>query len=474
MASVHLGRLVGPVGFSRTVAIKQLHPQLARDPDGVSAFLDEARLTARVQHPNVAQTLDVVELPGELFLVMEYVRGETLSRLVRAVVAKGERPPIRVATSIVTDALYGLHAAHEARSERGVPLGIVHRDVSPQNLIVGVDGVARVLDFGVAKAVGRVTTTSDGQVKGKLAYMPPEQISTGQVDRRSDVYAAAVVLWETLTARRLFAADTQGVVIGRILRGEIESPKKYVPELSSELEAIVMRGLALDPNARFATAQDMATELERAAAASPREVGAWVESIAGAVLAERATLVAEIESASFTAAAIEALRESASSPREVPPPARPAIQSDEPTRTDSSLSAVATSPPSLLPTTPLGEAPAPPRRRPRIVVLAAITTALVIAIAVVALRGGGSTAPTGATASSEPPPSATESATELASSSPPPASSVATPTASIVASARTPSSRPTTRGGAKPVVRDCNPPYRVDADGIRHMKPECF
>jgi serine/threonine protein kinase len=185
MATVHLGRLLGPVGFSRTVAIKRLHPQYAKDPDFVSMFLDEARVAARIQHPNVVPTLDVVSLEGELFLVMDYVAGESLGRLLRALRDRGPRVPPRIVGSIMTNVLYGLHAAHEARSERGEPLGLIHRDVSPQNVLVGLDGVARVLDFGVAKAAGRVQTTGDGQVKGKLSYMPPEQIAGGEIDRRA-------------------------------------------------------------------------------------------------------------------------------------------------------------------------------------------------------------------------------------------------------------------------------------------------
>jgi serine/threonine-protein kinase len=174
MATVYLGRLLGQVGFSRTVAIKCLHPQFAKDPDFMSMFLDEARLAARIQHPNAVQTLDVVATEADLFLVMEYLQGESLSRLIKASTAKGQAIPLEIVTSIICGMLHGLHAVHEARDEHGAPLGIVHRDVSPQNVLVGVDGVARVLDFGVAKAAGRIQTTREGQLKGKLSYMAPE------------------------------------------------------------------------------------------------------------------------------------------------------------------------------------------------------------------------------------------------------------------------------------------------------------
>src|SRR5262245_49268372 len=163
MATVHLGRLLGPVGFSRTVAIKRLHAQFSQDPEFVSMFLDEARLAARIRHPNVVPTLDVVATGGELFLVMDYVAGESIAKLLRAVATKKEMVPIRVIAATMAGALHGLHAAHEAKDERGEPLGIVHRDVSPQNILLGADGVPRVLDFGVAKAIGRVQTTQEGQ-----------------------------------------------------------------------------------------------------------------------------------------------------------------------------------------------------------------------------------------------------------------------------------------------------------------------
>ena len=146
MATVHLARLIGPVGFSRTVAIKRLHPHLAKDPEFVAMFLEEARLAARVRHPNVVSTLDVVSDDGELFLVMEYVAGESLSRLVRKARERGERVPPRYAVGIMSGALEGLHSAHDAKSEKGQPLGLVHRDVSPQNVHVGTDGVPRLLD----------------------------------------------------------------------------------------------------------------------------------------------------------------------------------------------------------------------------------------------------------------------------------------------------------------------------------------
>jgi len=306
MATVHLGRLLGQVGFARTVAIKRLHPHLASDPDLVSMFIDEARLAARVRHPNVVPTLDVVATPGEVFLVMEYVAGESLARLLRT-----GPPPLPIVAAIMAGVLYGLDAAHEAKSEQGEPLGIIHRDVSPQNVLVGVDGVAKLLDFGVAKADGRLQETQNGQVKGKLSYLAPEQLRGGSISRQVDVYAAGVVLWESITGRRLFIADNEGAVITKILEGRIPllsriTASNVTTTLSDRafrglerLEWIALRALDRDPSNRFATAREMAREIERALPpATPSEVGEWVERTAHDVLATRASLVAEIESRS--------------------------------------------------------------------------------------------------------------------------------------------------------------------------------
>jgi serine/threonine protein kinase len=293
MATVHIGRLLGPVGFSRTVAIKRLHTQYARDPEFVAMFLDEARLAARISHPNVVPTLDVVASSDELLLVMEYVRGESLSRLLRAIPTR--RVPPAMAVTIMVGVLHGLHAAHEAKSENGEPLGLVHRDVSPHNILVGTDGVPRVLDFGIAKASGRVQTTRDGQLKGKVAYMAPEQVS-GSVTRVSDVYAAAVVLWEALAGTRLFAGANEVEVMRKVLDEEVLPPSKHVPDLPKELDAVTLRGLDRDPAKRFSTTRDMAVALENIIApATTVRIGEWVESLAAQTLADRARCIARVE-----------------------------------------------------------------------------------------------------------------------------------------------------------------------------------
>ena len=301
-ATVHLGRLVSEGGFSRTVAVKRLHSEYSADPDFVAMFLDEARLAGRIHHPNVVQSLDVLgsrDVHGsrELFMIMDYVEGETLSRLVNRCGARGERPPMPIVLSIMTGVLRGLHAAHEARSESGEPLEIVHRDVSPQNVVVGVDGVARLLDFGIAKAIGRVHTTRQGDFKGKAAYMAPEQI-VGSATKLYDVYAASVVLWEALTGRRLFTGENQAAVLHQVATGNVAPPRSIAPDIGPAIEAIVMRGLARNPDDRFASALAMAEALENACPlASHSEVGGFVRRVARDELAERAAKVALIEGA---------------------------------------------------------------------------------------------------------------------------------------------------------------------------------
>jgi serine/threonine protein kinase len=296
MATVHLGRLVGPVGFSRTVAIKKLHTSLSTDPQFVTMFLDEARLAARITHPNVVATLDVVALQGELFLVMEHISGVSLVRLLVAVRERKEFVPPPIAAGIVVGVLRGLHAAHDAQNERGEPLGLVHRDVSPQNVLIGAEGVPRVIDFGVAKAAGRAQTTHKSQLKGKVSYMSPEQIH-GEVDRRTDVYAASVVLWETLAGRRLFRGDSEAMVLSKVLTEVVRPPGAMTPDIPPALDAIVLKGLSRNPNERFQTARDMARAIEDAiTVAGPSAIGEWVERLAGPELAERAKLVTEVES----------------------------------------------------------------------------------------------------------------------------------------------------------------------------------
>jgi eukaryotic-like serine/threonine-protein kinase len=277
MASVHFGRLSGPSGFSRVVAIKRLHPNFARDPEFVTMFLEEARLAARIRHLNVVSTLDVVASDGEVFLVMDYVHGQSLASLWRAMRAQKRLTDPHIVAAVMSGVCRGLHAAHEARGQRGEALRIVHRDISPQNILVGVDGVARVLDFGVAKASGRTQTTSSGRIKGKLAYMPPEQLHGATVTRRTDVYAAGVVTWELLTGQRAFGRPSDAAVVAAVLEDTLLPPSQVAPHVPAAFDAVVMRALDRNPHRRHATAQELAIDLERCVGvASMSDVGAWV------------------------------------------------------------------------------------------------------------------------------------------------------------------------------------------------------
>jgi serine/threonine protein kinase len=296
VASVHFGRLFGPSGFARTVAIKRLHPELAKDPDFVAMFKDEARLAARVRHPNVVSIVDVVSVDEELFLVMDYVHGESLARLARRSREQSIPLPLGVLSAILCGALHGLHAAHEAKNDAGEPIHLVHRDVSPQNLFVGAEGVARVLDFGVAKALGRLHATRNGMVKGKAAYMAPEQVAGQSLDRRADVYAMGIVLWEMLTERSLFGAGVPAMNPSERMARLPDPPSKLVPSLAADLDAVALTALRPQREKRFATAKAMADALERAVGvASPSRVVEWVEGVDGDHLRERARMLERIE-----------------------------------------------------------------------------------------------------------------------------------------------------------------------------------
>jgi serine/threonine-protein kinase len=296
MATVHLGRMHGAVGFARVVAIKRLHSHYAHDAHFVEMFLDEARLAARLKHPNVITTLDVVADDSEVFLVMEFVLGASLEGLIPR---EGERAvPLSIVASILCNMLEGLHGAHEALSDTGEPLGIVHRDVSPSNVIVGEDGVSRVFDFGIAKANINTQETRDGVIKGKVTYMAPEQL-TGGVDRRADIYAAGVILWELVVGRRRHAGERNDALFVKLATNALEplAPVSHLRiDAPEELDAIIARATAVDPERRFGTAREMAMAIESVIRpAMAREVAEWVRDVAGARIERLADLMKRIE-----------------------------------------------------------------------------------------------------------------------------------------------------------------------------------
>ncbi len=301
MATIHLGRQTGALGVGRVVAIKRLQESLARDEHFRAMFLDEARIASGIEHPNVVRTLDVISTESELMIVMELVRGDAFSRLLAACRDAETPVPLAIASAIVGGALDGLHAAHEAVDAMGRPLEIVHRDVSPHNILVGDDGIPRIADFGIAHALGRSSVTRTGEIKGKLSYMPPEQMRSEQVDRRADVYAVAVILWETLTGRRLYTGPDPSVLFS-VLEEEPPAPSTFRADLPAGMDALVMRGLAKDPGERFASALEMARALEQLVPpARPRDVGAWVREWAGEAIERQASMVGRVEAGGVSA-----------------------------------------------------------------------------------------------------------------------------------------------------------------------------
>jgi serine/threonine-protein kinase len=277
MATVYLARMRRPMGFSRLVAIKAMHPQFAKDPSFVTMFLDEARLTARLRHPNVVPTLDIVAEEGHLLLVMEYVEGASLATLLRTARSAGVKIPVGIACAVVHDMLLGLHEAHQAKDDDGVPLAIIHRDVSPQNVLVGVDGLSRVLDFGVARARQNTHRSNDNEIKGKIPYMPPEQLFGEELDHRVDVYAAGVTLWEALCCERLFDGPSETALVRQISELPIRKPSSCLPDLPANVDALVMKALERSAYDRFGSALEMAEAIAKAVQLPTRtEVSNWV------------------------------------------------------------------------------------------------------------------------------------------------------------------------------------------------------
>jgi serine/threonine protein kinase len=298
MATVHFGRLDGAGGFSRVVAIKRLLPEFVQNHEFTEMLLKEARLAARVRHPNVVATLDVVATKGDVLLVLDYVHGEALSTLCRTQAKqKKEHVPLAIAVGILLDMLLGLSAIHDATDEKGRSLSLVHRDISPPNVLVGADGIARVLDFGIATALEHVETVAPERRKGKRGYMSPEQVRGERLTQRSDVFAAGIVTWELLATHRLFPADQENEPGEALLRGDYPHPNQFRTELSDELDAVVMRAISLDPSDRYATIHELHDALEAAAPprANSRRIGEWVLDLARDALAERTRKVARAE-----------------------------------------------------------------------------------------------------------------------------------------------------------------------------------
>jgi serine/threonine protein kinase len=263
MAEIFLAKQVGAEGFERNVVIKRMLQHLSAVPDFVGMFLDEARLAARLAHPNIIQINDLGLADGCYYICMEYLSGEDFSTVLRTAARRREYVPLHVVLKVMADAAHGLHFAHEFTDEQGKPLNIVHRDISPSNLYLTYQGQVKVLDFGIARAESRVTNTTAGVVKGKYMYMSPEQASGKVVDRRADVFSLGVSLYEALTNVRPFARDNDLAILNAVLNNDLQPPSSLRPDLPPELDAIVLKAMNTDLRQRYASAAELATAIER-------------------------------------------------------------------------------------------------------------------------------------------------------------------------------------------------------------------
>lgn len=288
MATVYAARRVGAGGFERLVVIKRVHKHLLSSAEFRDMFRDEARVAAQIHHPNVVPVIDVVEWQGELLLVMEYVDSTSLATLLKVIRRAKQLVPPPIVVKSIADTLAGLHAAHEAVDLRGQRLELVHRDVSPQNILVAVDGSSRLIDFGVAKATHRITETRSGSLKGKYAYMSPEQTQARELDRRADLFSVGAVLFEALTGDQLFRGQNEFETMQRITEAPIPNPSACAPGIPAELDAIVHRALARDREQRYQSAAQMLEDLERAVRpATTRDVAAYLQTWCGDRLGRR-------------------------------------------------------------------------------------------------------------------------------------------------------------------------------------------
>lgn len=292
MASVHLGRMDGPGGFQKWVAIKRIHPHLVEDDQFVDMFLDEARIAAGINHANVAQVFDLGKDDNTYWIAMEYLHGEPLREVMRAAEDRRMNITPELAARICADAAEGLHAAHELRGKNGQLLGLVHRDVTPHNLFVTYDGYTKVVDFGIAKVADRLASTRAGTLKGKLAYMSPEQVRGADVDRTTDVFALGVVLWELTTNQRLFRMDTDLDTLEKVQACIVPPPSTIIRGYPQGLEQVVLKALAKNKKDRYATAREFSRALQgflmqRGAFVGPEEVAQFVRSVFNERIAKR-------------------------------------------------------------------------------------------------------------------------------------------------------------------------------------------
>ncbi|ATB43604.1 serine/threonine protein kinase [Cystobacter fuscus] len=284
MGEVYKAQQEGPAGFSKTVVVKRVLPHLADAENFIDMFLEEARLAARLSHPNVVQIFELGEDRGEYFIAMEYIQGPSLHRVRKRLRELGHPFPVDIAAYVVAQALQGLHYAHELRDEAGKPLGIVHRDISPDNILVTMDGVVKVVDFGIAKAADSSSKTQSGTLKGKLSYISPEQVNGWPASVHSDIYATGVVLYQLFTNTLPFRAPSNAALLQQIATAEPEAPDRLELDVPPVLSRIVMKALRKEPGERFATAQEMSRALLEALESCqrrlfPEDLGAFLKQL---------------------------------------------------------------------------------------------------------------------------------------------------------------------------------------------------
>jgi serine/threonine protein kinase len=311
MAEVFLAIHKGMEGFIKAVVIKRVLPHLANNPEFMRMFVDEARLEARLEHPNIVRTYEFGEVDGQYFTAMEYLPGEDLSKVLRTLALSKQVMPVHITAGIVSQLCTGLHFAHEFTDVDGRPLNLVHRDVNPANIIITFGGEVKVIDFGVAKSTASVETLT-GTIKGKIAYMPPEQLLGRDVDHRADVFSVGVVLWEMLTGKRLFRRDSDAATLYAIMNDSIPPPSALRTDVPLQLDRIVARAVARAPADRFDTAEQMAGALDDFMAHTPRfearALGARMEELFGSTRAEAKRSIAQTRSLTRNISSVMKLR----------------------------------------------------------------------------------------------------------------------------------------------------------------------
>jgi serine/threonine-protein kinase len=479
-AQVFLAVLAGAQGVNKLVVLKCLRPSFAGSHDLRQMFINEARLAARLNHANIVQTSAVLEMQSGPAIVMEYLEGQSFSSILSRARA---RMSLAMRVRIIVEALRGLHYAHELTDLNGEACNLVHRDISPQNVFVTYDGQIKLIDFGIAKLKGLGEDTATGVIKGKIRYMPPEQIEGVELDRRTDVYAAGVMLWEAATRERMWKGQSDANIMRRVLDGEMPKPRTVSPDVPEELEAIILKALSPRKEDRHATAAELETELEafldKCAPVTSRDIGKFVTHEFEEIRRETKHLI-DLQLKRW--AHSRSTSETTLTPQ--PPPALAHALSRAGYATATSDSKSISEP--------------PPNRRLGAVVFAACA----LAIGVIGVRIGtqSRTQPAAAAMSAAPvtaaapsasaaPPEAdgaapayaatAETSAHAAASAPAGAEPPSTPRFGAAAGPRLrlPPTRATSASAAsppKPQKSNCQPPYTIDAEGNKHLKVECL